>query len=279
MTSGSVDEYETIMKILKEETFWIYGCGRIATKFYQLLLQMNALSHLKGFIVTHPESSSFWGKPVIAAKAAPQNDWIFVAVNVTNICEINSTLDKFHLKKHLWIYFHLFDLIYGMPIQYDVSLATKDLFRSSIAANWMAVCYLAIESHILNNSIGKNLYLKWFDRENTPDIKSYSKDMAYKDWKRFVTWAEECAQHGFTQEFNIKMAQDYKRVMDGSHRVAMAQYFGVDTIKADIYECDEQKDKLFFGPQGYINVAEEHFVQQRYTKRELQIIKDVFDRI
>lgn len=275
MTLDEHFEYMEIQRIIQNKSFWVYGCGLHATKFYNVLKKNNTLGNLKGFILTRNiyDNDLFFGKPVISVDKAPKNEWIFIAANIVNSMEIYDILQKFHFKKVKPIYWSLFNLIYGLPVKENKKFSAKELFLQSEAANFCAICYLVIEGYFLKNNIGNDLYVKFLTYVNV-DF-----DVAKKDCERFLSRISKCEKNGFSQEYNIKIEKNEKRIIDGNHRIALAQYFGIDSLCADIYDCDDEKDFIFFGEGGYINYSALNFIRKIFSFDEVAIIENVFNRI
>lgn len=270
-----VKSYEALIDSIKNQSFWIYGYGGVAKRFFRCIKCMGAGENLRGFMVSHvgngDKRTDILGEyPVISVEVGEREALILIAVDVFNIREIYSTLINLKYKNFFWIYFNLYDLEFGLPVQKNVLLDVDWLFRSSYWADWIATCYLVIEDVFSKREDNRDIYIKfssiWLDNKT-----------AIKDWERFSEKMLKCVGQGYKKDYNIKISKDKYIVIDGAHRVAIAKYYGIDEISADIYNVTKH-DFNAFRP-GIKNWDFSYKPWEKFlTGSELKRISNVFNR-
>lgn len=268
---------QELRDIIKKRMFWIYGCGAIAKRLCHYINAIKAEENLQGFIVSAHNSTDdtcLYEKPIINVCDGNRDATILIATDVTNAKEIEATLEKLGFQRYIWIYSHLFDLEFGDPIEYDMSFVPSIFFHSSNVRNWLTVCYLVIEDYYSCTEEHKGLYIHYSELW-------FSTSVAEKDWSRFIKQIRKFDLNGFRQEYNIKIGKDLLTVLDGAHRIALAQFYHHNII-ADIYDCDMNKYRETIGNTGGMNKVDrqkDEFLKQYLDTEEMSAIKKAQRRL
>lgn len=239
------EHYMKFQRHLLNSPFFIYGCGRVAVRFYKILEKKKMLYNFKGFVVSGDilPNNVFMGNPVCRISDISlerRRYWIMIATSAVHLQDIVALLKELQFKKYEWIYTYLYDLYFGPPVQFDVALSVTNCLKFSREKNWIAVCYYAIKSAFEGNEDGEHIYTKlsscWF----TPD-------MAKKDYQRFIETVNSMIHHGYSQEYNIQVSTDCRYILDGSHRIALAMFFQTEKVIANMYEVNDEAFVNFLG--------------------------------
>ena len=226
-------DVEKFIHLIRSESFYVYGIGKVAERFVRFLEREKLLTHIMGFIVSLPQSQMdpFHGRKVYSIQEVDCNSLILIATDVTSKDEIEENLNVLKFKKYIWIYWMLYDLFLGPPVRFDALVVVNKVFKESIQANWIAACYC----------------LKRF-------------------WERIA----ECAIRGFQQDYNIKINKEHTLVLDGAHRIALASFFQINQLRADIYECNTQKYQDLYGVDGFVSRSDDNILSSYLTYKEFQ---------
>lgn len=267
-------DFEKFIHLIRSESFYVYGIGKVAERFVRYLEREKLLTHIMGFIVSLPQSKMepFHGRKVYSIQEVDCNSLILIATDVTSKDEIEEILNVLRFKKYIWIYWMLYDLFLGPPVRFDALVMVNKVFKGSIQANWIATCYCVIEDYFGKNNYGRDLYVSFAKM-------FFSEAAARKDLKRFWERIAECAIRGFQQDYNIKINKEHTLVLDGAHRIALASFFQINQLRADIYECNTQKYQDLYGVDGFVSRSDDNILSSYLTYKEFQLIKKVFDRI
>ncbi|WP_145152824.1 hypothetical protein [Paenibacillus xylanexedens] len=222
-----------VKDVIENQKFVIYGTGSVAKRFSQILKHSGRWGNISHYTVSSLEQDVMFidGKVVKEIKNVKNDNIVMVAVHNIFADEILENLKYLGFKKVFWIYPHLFDLCFGMPVQSNMILDVKSVVRGLHGVYVHAIYYLAIESEFLKNTVGRNLYIKFM-------CIFCSEKAANKRWFDFVERIHKYEKGDVQQNYNIKLSHEYDIVLDGSHRLMLAYYFNVDKIAADIYCCD-----------------------------------------
>lgn len=221
---------EEVKKILEQNEFYIYGYGRVAKRFFAYL-KRNALSHhVLGFITTN-QSNLFSEETQSFVRTVDEIDshhWVMVAVDVPDFPSIRATLDRRGFDKYIHIFFHLTRMTFGDPIRKE-TIEIDWLMHHLKFFQWVPAMYILVIEHFFQKrDFADAMYIKFYNFTHNPSASQ-------KSLQFFKMAIEKCSKEGFHQDYSIMVNSDYTAIFDGSHRMALAIYFGNDTINADIY--------------------------------------------
>ena len=170
------------------------------------------------------------GKPICSIADVDKNNLVFIAAHDEVAKEMQNIVIKQGIKHSISVYHYLFDIELGEPLKRNVKVGVDELFASLKHGYMPAVYYLTLNDYSHGNVYNGSLYKKMC-------MGFMTEDTAEKRWERFKKAIDKYLKDGFEQDYNIKICKDYS-LIDGLHRLIFAKYFGVDELKADIYDCD-----------------------------------------
>lgn len=248
---------------LKSNKFYIYGTGYISDRFYAALERMKCTKNVLGFIVTNKNDEmplQKKGMDIFEVNEIPRDKMIICAVHMIWEEEIRQILNKLNFEKFYFIYEQIFDLDFGTPIKTDVSVKVCSLVRTITRKSFVIPAYYsAIDNFFHPKDNGDILYLKLYEMLT-------NKESAKKRLKRLHDMIQQYKDRGgaVILTSNIKIDENESVILDGLHRTTLALYFGIHTLKADIYQTKQYYDK-WLGRKFYID---ENSMNDIYTEDE-----------
>ncbi len=254
-----------IKNVLMNEQFAVYGNGYIAKRFYKQLVKIGASNNLAAVAVTEKTEgiTGINNKPVTKISDINRDMRIILATHDAVADEMKAVLEKLHFKSYIWIYPYLFDMELGEPIERNRSIALSDLLKINLKVYHLVIYYLSLKDYCNENKYNGELYKKLM-------IHHSSVETANRRWENFRKKINKCMTNGFTQDYNVKVLENYN-LLDGFHRFAMALYFGGYVINADVYKGDKE----FFtkdAPGGDVLIGENELTAY-YAPNEVEDIK------
>lgn len=222
---------DSIVSILKNQKIIIYGVGYVAMKFYKALVIKGLDENILCFVVTEKnnEQRNVNGIPVkaIAEIGKDEKNIICLAVHEVLKTEVEDTLRKFGLNNYIWIYPYLFELVLGLPLKRNIEVPLTQILRECDDYR-IAIRYLAIENYFGKNSFGYKVYEK-------AQAAYCGVRTAKRRREKFCELIYNWEINGYDSEKVIIIDDNYK-ILDGTHRVAAARYFGNNIIRCDIFK-------------------------------------------
>ena len=224
---------EVLLEQLKTKEFAVFGTGFVAEMFWQALKLHGMEDRVSFSVITHTESGScFHGKPVYSLRETqiPENMLLCVAVHESAKEGLQEPLDLYEAQT-VWVYPHLFELLYGKPIglKRDYSLADL-LVCQKPEEYWLAVRYAAVRDY-LNEAVNypgtKTLYLRALSLH-------CGEKTALRRASRMEELAQSMAEEGFRKECPVRIDES-GQIIDGLHRIACAAFLRIETLPALIY--------------------------------------------
>ncbi len=253
--------------------YYIYGAGKMADRFFRLLEERNLIGNCRGFVTTSTRGDKHKHNKMElqAVDDIEQDNWFFIATDVTNYYEIKDLLNQRGITKYLWVIPIMFDLAFGPPLICNAAIDVKSLIQRVSCKKWIAICYLALEDYYHGNGFGKDYYIRFSENR-------FSQDVARKDLERFLYWSDKMRKN-YNQEYNIKIDYNESFILDGAHRVALARYFNKRVIFANVYRCTDEMYQSFRGIPESIMSIDDNYVNRTFSNIEIKLIHDTVTKI
>lgn len=210
----------------------IYGAGHIAKKLLTALKLYHFDKNILCFIVSDlsRNEKSIEGIPVktIDWLVENKNILVYVAVHESLWCEIADTLQAIGVCNYVWIYPYLYEWLLGLPVKTNIKVDLEDIIQTCVDDYRLAIRYAAIEQYFGKNEIGFDLYKRAQALHSTPET-------AEERLTAFCRLIEKWQKSGYDEQCRIAVNTSYE-IIDGNHRVALAQYFKQKQIVCDIFE-------------------------------------------
>ena len=255
--------------LLQTKSFYIYGNGYIAQRFFTCVENLGALRNLAGVIVTKADGRTIGinGKPVASIEEIRDTGaLLLIAVHDAVVKEMEAVANRLGFQNVIWIYPYLWQLELGEPVKKNYSISVVQLAVAQKFYN-VVIDYLAIQ-HILEGK-SSNLYIKMQCAWSSSNVAE----------KRMVAFKEkilDVVKNGTHGSPPVKITER-QELFDGMHRTAMALYFGMKTIEADVYSGA----KNLYGENGIYRkgVLLEEDLPKHYTSEEIDEIKEANRKI
>lgn len=235
MNVGNEMNVDVLIKKIEENKIAIYGTGYVSQRFYEILVRRNLTNHLMYFI-TSKGGARINGYEVLSINDARiGNDvLILIAVHETIKDEIVRDLEKRRYSNYIWIYPELYELMLGNPIKENVSVPIKRIWLRNRDNYCMAVRYLAIDNYYKKNTYGYYIYRQAMSLYN-------SQRTSEKRLQQFIALIESWERDGYDQKSPSMILDDYSYI-DGTHRISLASYFGLEFIMCNVYSAKQNKE-------------------------------------
>ncbi len=256
-------------KILEASySIYIYGAGKIGKRIYNLIEKENQLAKLQGFVVSELKGgiTNIENKPVIEInKLNKQDSTIFVSVSDMYQNEIMELLQHLEYKHVICVYKYSFldekEVPQDMPesIMIDLrELLIQQYNGLDFNRYDTLVRLLAIEAYYGKNDYGFELYAKM---ANARIYEGYA-DIAIRRFKELIHSFEE---HGYDEQSEIIVDRNLKLV-DGSHRLALAIYYNISKVRIRILNRFEDIHYGLDFFQKYFDESQCAILEQCYKK-------------
>ncbi len=221
-----------LIQLAAKQKIVIYGAGHIARKLLKVLKLYHYDENVLCFIVSDPEQNekTIEGIPVktIEWLVENKNILVYVAVHESLWDEIADALQTIGVSRYIWIYPYLYELMLGLPVKTNIKVDLKDIIRTCEDDYRLAIRYAAIEQYLGKNEVGFDLYKRAQALHSTPET-------AKERLTAFCLLIEKWQKNGYDEQSRIAINMDYE-IIDGCHRVALAQYFKQKQIICDVFE-------------------------------------------
>lgn len=260
-------EQEWNALIQSAEVFYIYGAGQYGRELFKLISRSGKETTVKAFLVSKKEGNpdEICGIQVIEANnALDRTIPILVAVGDTYQEPVLEHIKDIGFKNiHIAVKYIFLNREYNSEV--DVVSISELLKQQFVHGEFMrydlAVRLLAIDCYYEKNDYGAD-----FDKRMAVALNRnpYAGFADYSE-SRFVKLIESWHQQGYDTDSEILVSPDL-RLLDGSHRLALAIYHGLSFIKIrkvhqiTVYNYGEQFFKKVF------SVEEFAIIDKRMTK-------------
>lgn len=237
--------YEEFIEEIKTHRLIIYGAGHVAEKFFWALVVHGYENNIDGIITTRKEGGFFHGrrKQDIAHYEYHEGDLICIAVHNVLVEEIEDKLREKNICSYTWIYpflyrFMLGDTRLGSNVEIDMKTIIERTTRDYYL---LAVRRVALEQFYKKNDFGYDLYIRC--------ISLYcDHKTACRRLKRYINLMEKWETEPPINKEPIIIFDD-GLLFDGTHRLVLMQYYGIEKIKCDVYK---HSDAPLFTEEGHL---------------------------
>ena len=228
------EEWDKLLQ--NEEKIYIYGAGKYGKKLFRQLKQDGKGDCVYGILVSdragNPERVG--DKPVIQInELKKKDDLILIAVSDQYQDEIIRELKKMQFTKFVNAYKFTF-LEYEDEKTIDVIDVWEILQKQYVDARFcrldIIVKFLAIEEYFGENDFGMSLYRSMQSARIRPEYADIAEE-------RFRALIKSWEENGYDADSPIVVSRDY-RIIDGSHRLALALYFRLTYVKIRVIDED-----------------------------------------
>lgn len=225
----TTDEF---INILQTSKFVIYGAGFWAQRFYNCLKKLGCENNVIAFAVTEQSNNgdkTLFNKEIKLIENVDCNQKIIIAAHNNSTAQMKKTLDDLNFCDYIMLYPYLVQMELGTPIKTNQEINVCEFISQMPDIYYMTIIYLAIENYFHKNKNGDELYIKmqseFADRKTAvrrlkalhSKISTYSKDISLND-------------------VNVKLNMENNVIIDGNHRMALAKFFNIESVFADIYD-------------------------------------------
>lgn len=220
-----------LLKEISAEKYYIWGTGFVANRFFDALNNKNLLGNLIGIIDCYNQTNKWRGYPVYNGKTFEKKynkEPIYCAVHYVNYQEIVNLIP--HFFKMRWIGAHIFDLEFGTPLIKNTIMGINDVICGLTNIYSCSIYYMMIDDVVNKRTkgLGIEAYRKFqrsFNNEET----------VIKKERLFIKRILEYRKNKEVEKYAIKLNREKTILLDGMHRLSLAEYFGEKTINCDIY--------------------------------------------
>lgn len=251
---------------IKKSNVVIYGSGYLAEAFLKILRVHSLENRVIGVVSTCGSQASFLGYRVEKFDEfdVPNGAIVCVCMHEMYKKEVVVSIEKRNLQYHWFHTNTLVDLICGPPIRRNIKKRLRDILVNKPDIYGIAVRWLAIDEYNGKNSIGFEIYRKYW-LEFTNEINAKKREQQFKKM------LESVKKKGFVDENPIIIDEQLQNI-DGNHRLAVAAYLGITDITCDIYR-DLSLARTIFGEKTFLTEA---LLEQStiFSEEEKNLLRD-----
>ena len=237
-----INTYEEIINSVSKEKFIVYGKGAHADKFLHFIRRLGFGDNYLYSVVSRKRENT----NDCLIQNVNRNQLVIVAAHDKNSKEMEQTLKELGFKNYYLIYPHLIEFGCGLPYKKNVDMNVSEFLKDCLYGNYLSIIYLAIDDIVNSNGIGCDLYIKYMNIYSHPDTSKKRLETLVDR----VSHISECYE---PEPYNIKVNPKECFLLDGSHRTILAKYFGIDILKADLYDISFEQYDLFYGGGVYLS--------------------------
>lgn len=260
---ASTDE---LKKIILSRECVIFGAGYVAQRFFKALTRQGLGKQVRSFITSSlPTITEIDNIPVQSIEALKRytNPMILIAVHEAVVSQIEETLLEKGYSEYIWIYPFLYEIMLGSPTICDVDLSR--IWRANRDKIILPARYLAIEQYYGNNDYGYEIYKKSYN------LLESSHDVVEKRLDSFIELINNWEKNGYNESKLVSVFEDYV-IIDGAHRIALALYHKLNTIKCKKYPMVMSFDEIH-NADAFPDINNSHMLG--YTNFEQSVLINV----
>lgn len=265
---------DELLRDLQTSDVVIFGAGFVADMFYQGLALHGLASKVRCFVVSHTqEGRLLHGRPVLSVECATLSDdtLLCVAVHESAMTELQGVLEACRARS-VWVYPHLFGLLYGTPVRTEAALPlTQLLSMQEPGAYWLVVRYAAIRDYLERKPSyprTRDLYLRAL-------AIHCGEATALRRCQQMEELAESVSRQGIRQDCPVRI-DEQGRIIDGLHRVACAAYLRIEGIPAVMYHASPIYDTAL----GERNRLPEHvLLKSGFSTEDIRTLREARDEL
>lgn len=262
-----------LLNILSQKPFIVYGHGYTAKKFYEAIKNNNLLYNFNGFVVSNSQESfdeQFQCKIYNKEWLKNNSDLLVcIAVHPSILKEIldnlNMTTDNLNC---IFVYPYLYELLLNVPVEKNILVSTDKILKQMKNCYSIAVRYAAINAYMKKNYTGYSIYIKAISLH-------CDEHTAKKRLQRFIKIIEDCEKFGYNLNFPICVNNNYE-VFDGMHRIALAKYFGIEQIYADLYKTNTSLVNIH---NDNSILTRNSLIENNFTKHEMTLLDEINNQL
>lgn len=233
-------DVRNLLDIFTNNKIIIYGNGHVGRKFYKALKMHHIEKNILCFAVSYQKENQaeINGIPVREIEKINEKEIAIICIAVHEVLkdEIINVLEKKGIKKYIWIYPFLYELLLGKPVGRNVSIELPEILKTCVNDYRFAVRHMAIEQYFGKNTIGYDMYIR-------AEALHCNRDTSEKRLQNFCKLIHCCEQFGYNKNSTIQINTDYE-IIDGNHRVTIARYFGEDNVVCNIFPASNSVGEL-----------------------------------
>lgn len=225
----TTDEF---VKILQASKFVIYGAGFWAQRFYDCLKKLGCENNVIAFAVTEQCNNgdkTLFDKEIKLIENIDCNQKIIIAAHNNSTAQMKKTLDDLNFCDYIMLYPYLVQMELGTPIKTNQEINVCEFISQMPDIYYMTIIYMAIENYFHKNDNGDELYIKM--QSEYTDINT-----AVRRLKALHNKISKYSEDIALNDVNVKLNMENNVIIDGNHRMALAKYFNIERIFADIYD-------------------------------------------
>ena len=264
---------EHFLELAKNEKFYIYGTGFVAKRFYQGLERMNCTKNVLGFVQSERrsgEEKTFFQQPVLCIADISTSSLVFVATHFIWESEIKKTLTALGFQRYILAYEYINEFFFGLPIAYGREISVDYLIGRVMASCsiFVAAYYAALMKFFGEEGGTYELYL----RLQTDAVNEAAARKRLRRFRNLVDGYRQMGEQALTT-YPLKLNEGISCILDGAHRVMIAFYERIPSMKADIYPTPANLEMIYAKP------FQDETLGVLYTEAELRTIKSLEQRV
>lgn len=255
-----------LIKRLENGRIVIYGTGHVARKFLKVLQKHQLDRNIVCFAVSagEKEKNPIEGFSVQNIREIRLDSIVCLAVHEAVKNEMEGILQDMEIKNYIWIYPYLYELLLGAPVKKDVKVKLKDIMQTCKDDYRISIRHVVIDNYNKKNINGFDLYIR--AQALHCNVKT-----AEERLKNFCELIRGWQLHGYDESNRVFINEDYE-IIDGIHRIALANYYGQGEImchifKGDIRACDIHGENVM--------LTKKVLLQNGFTIEELEELDEI----
>lgn len=249
---------QELITVLKQNRFAVFGTGFVSEMFWHALKINGLEKNITGYIVSAPgpDPAVFHGLPVTGIGEVSRDMIICLAVHDANRAEITDMLKSSGYDTIIWVYPYIHELIFG-PVRYTEDVDLRELIRRQEPAYyWIAARY--------SIPAGENeeLYLKAIAAHT-------GRCTAERRLRQYRELIQSFESRGYDPSYPI-LIDTRGRIIDGLHRLALAVYHGLPSIRCQVTDASENYG-LILHEENYL--PQNKLTEYGFTAEEIAILQ------
>lgn len=247
---------QELITVLKQNRFAVFGTGFVSEMFWHALKINGLEKNITGYIVSAPGSERFHGLPVSGISSVQKNTIICLAVHDANRAEITGMLKSSGYDTIIWVYPYIHELIFG-PVRYTEDVDLRELIRRQEPSYfWIAARYSIPAGE------REEIYLK--------AIAAHAgRRTAERRLRQYRELIQSFENRGYDPSYPI-LIDTRGRIIDGLHRLALAVYHGLPSIRCQVTDASENYG-LILHEENYL--PQNKLTEYGFTAEEIAILQ------
>ena len=247
-----------LLGLLRKKELMVYGAGYVADLFYLAMKRHGLESRIKAFLVSSVgDKTAFHGIPLMEYDATDTASClVLAALHQSNLSQIDFKKNDTVIN----IYPYLWELLFG-EIRSHGKIDIKELLQAQEEQDQRVyVRYAALKGIIEEDQENKDLYLRCMSLHCDPET-------ARKRLNQLKGLWGQISEQGFDGRHPICI-DETMRIIDGTHRLAVAAYLGVKELACDIYPASPLYHEVFQEKE----LLPDRFLEQQGLLKEREVL-------